>query len=148
MDNRTHETPAELAGLLEEIAVSLAEMAEARRVQLQLQFAPTPVWLQHETSQLRNNLRVFAENMILIAEAGSVIRIYMDTTDRQCIIEMLGNGRATGIDRLHAYFLDEENIFRTGLATAKKYVEDNDGELRYASHEHSGNHFRVKFNMR
>lgn len=77
MDNRTHETPAELAGLLEEIAVSLAEMAEARRVQLQLQFAPTPVWLQHETSQLRNNLRVFAENMILIAEAGSVIRIYM-----------------------------------------------------------------------
>ena len=151
MDNRTDETSpepvTELTGLLEEIAVSLAEAAEARKIQLQLQFASAEVCLPHEMSALRNSIRIFTENMVTMAEQGSTIRIYMDTTDRHCIIEMMANGRAAGIDRLHAYFMDEENIFKTGLAAAKNYVEANGGELRYASHEHTGNHFRIKFSM-
>ena len=131
---------ADLCAVVCEAADIVRGLAEARRLQLELDLPPAPLLLELDPIRIRQVLLNLLTNAMRYTDAGWV-RIAVKTDDRETLLTVADSGRGIAPEKLPRAFeafdrLDEEHLREgtgLGLAVSKRFVELHGGQMWIAS---------------
>lgn len=131
--------------LLEEITIRYSALTEEKNITLSLSCPLNTYWIVTNPETLEVVIDSMVRNMLELSDNHSLVELSIIPGDLFLIIELLNRSKNTGVEQLHIFFADTEDMYQKSLYKASELATHVlGGEISYDCSADVGTYFRLK----